>query len=133
MDRRPRLAKSPMRSNARSEDAGKPHPQPKVKDMTPSDINNDSRPRRFRLPAAVAAVALAGVVAALPAYASGGGKVNGVRAAVKHGTLNVNGSDGGQQVALRLKVVTRARSRSTPATTARPTSPSRPARSTRSR
>jgi Ca2+-binding RTX toxin-like protein len=83
-------------------DAGKPHPQTKVKDMTPPDINNDSRPRRFRLPAAVAALALTGVVAALPAYASGGGKVNGVRAAVKHGTLNVRGSDGGQQVGLRL-------------------------------
>jgi Ca2+-binding RTX toxin-like protein len=70
--------------------------------MTPPDTNNDSRPGRFRLPAAVAALALAGVVAALPAYASGGGKVSGVRAAVKHGTLNVTGSDGGQQVALRL-------------------------------
>ena len=70
--------------------------------MTPSDINNDSRPRRFRLRAVVAAVALASVIAALPAYASGGGKVSGVRAAVKHGTLNVTGSDGGQQVALRL-------------------------------
>jgi Ca2+-binding RTX toxin-like protein len=70
--------------------------------MTPPDINHDSHPRRFRLPAAVAALALAGVVAALPAYASGGGKASGVRAAVKHGTLNVTGSDGGQQVALRL-------------------------------
>ena len=71
--------------------------------MTSPDINTDSRPRRFRLPAAVAALALAGVVAAVPAYASASGKVEGVRAAVKHGTLNVTGSDGGQQVALRLK------------------------------
>jgi RTX calcium-binding nonapeptide repeat (4 copies) len=70
--------------------------------MTLPDINDDSRPRRFRLAAAVAALALAGVVVTLPAYASGGGKVNGVRAAVNHGTLNVRGSDGGQQVALRL-------------------------------
>lgn len=70
--------------------------------MTPPDINHDSRPRRFRLPAAVAALALAGVVAALPAYASGGGKVRGVRAAAKHGALKVRGSDGGQNVALRL-------------------------------
>jgi Ca2+-binding RTX toxin-like protein len=70
--------------------------------MPPPNINPESGPRRFRLPAAVAALALAGVVAALPAYASGGGKVSGVRAAVKHGTLNVSGSDGGQRVALRL-------------------------------
>ena len=41
------------------------------------------------------------LVSAAQSYASG--KINGVRAAVNHGTLNVTGSDGGQQVALRLK------------------------------
>ena len=91
-----------MRSNTHARTLASPTPNRKVKDMTPSDINNDSRPRRFRLRTVVAAVALASVIAALPAYASGGGKVSGVRAAVKHGTLNVTGSDGGQQVALRL-------------------------------
>ena len=79
------------------------NPQTKVTDMTSPDINTDSRPRRFSSPAAVAALALAALVAAVPAYASASGKVDGVRAAVKHGTLNVTGSDGGQQVALRLK------------------------------
>jgi hypothetical protein len=43
----------------------------------------------------------AALIAAADSYASG--KVDGVRAAVKHGTLNVTGSDGGQDVALRLK------------------------------
>jgi Ca2+-binding RTX toxin-like protein len=51
--------------------------------------------------AAVAAVAIAAFIVA--AHASASDKVNGVRAAVNHGTLNVTGSDGGQQVALRLK------------------------------
>jgi hypothetical protein len=70
--------------------------------MTFPEGTTSPRPgQRFRLPAAVAALALASLVVAAPAYASG--QVNGVRAAVKHGTLNVNGSDGGQQVALRLK------------------------------
>ena len=49
------------------------------------------------------ALALSSLVVAAPASASANGKVEGVRAAVKHGTLNVTGSDGGQQVALRLK------------------------------
>src|SRR5215208_6289396 len=72
--------------------------------MTSPEISTNSRPkRRFPLPAAVVALALAGVVAAVPTYASASGKVDGVRAAVKRGTLNVTGSDGGQQVALRLK------------------------------
>ena len=72
--------------------------------MTTPTIHSDSQPRRrFHLPAAVVALALVGVVAAVPASASASGKVNGVRAAVNHGKLNVTGSDGGQQVALRLK------------------------------
>jgi Ca2+-binding RTX toxin-like protein len=72
--------------------------------MTSPEIDTNSQPRRrFHLPAAVVARALAGVVAAVPASASASGKVNGVRAAVNHGTLNVTGSDGGQHVALRLK------------------------------
>ena len=72
--------------------------------MTSPEIDTNSRPkRRFHLPAAVVALALAGVAAAVPASASASGKVDGIRAAVNHGTLNVTGSDGGQQVALRLK------------------------------
>ncbi len=72
--------------------------------MTSPQDNSNSRPkRRFHLPAAVVALALASLVATAPGYASANGKVQGVRAAVNHGTLNVTGSDGGQQVALRLK------------------------------
>jgi Ca2+-binding RTX toxin-like protein len=65
---------------------------------------NDTKTRgqwRLHLSAAVVAIALAALAVAAPSY--GGGKVNGVRAAVNHGTLNVTGSDGGQDVALRLK------------------------------
>ena len=51
--------------------------------------------------AAVVAVALAALVVA--AHASASQKVDGVRATLKHGTLTVKGSDGGQQVALRLQ------------------------------
>ena len=50
----------------------------------------------------VAAVAIAALVVA--AHASASDKVDGVRAAIKQGTLYVKGGDGGQQVALRLKV-----------------------------
>lgn len=72
--------------------------------MTSPEDNTNRRPkRRFHLPAAVVALALSSLVVAAPASASANGKVEGVRAAVKHGTLNVTGSDGGQQVALRLK------------------------------
>jgi Ca2+-binding RTX toxin-like protein len=72
--------------------------------MTSPEDNTKRRPkRRFHLPAAVVALALSGLVVVAPAYASANGKVQGVRAAVKHGTLNVTGSDGGQRVALRLK------------------------------
>jgi Ca2+-binding RTX toxin-like protein len=45
--------------------------------------------------------ALAALV--LAATASASTKVDGIRAKVKHGTLRVQGGDGGQQVALRLK------------------------------
>ena len=70
--------------------------------MTPPENDTNARPRwRVHLSAAVVATALAALAVAAPSY--GGGKVSGVRAAVKHGTLNVSGSDGGQQVALRLK------------------------------
>ena len=69
--------------------------------------SNSRRKRRFRLPAAVVALALASVVAAAPADASASGKksgkkVDGVRAAIKHGTLNVKGSNHGDRIALRL-------------------------------
>jgi Ca2+-binding RTX toxin-like protein len=49
----------------------------------------------------VAALVAAGLVTA--AHASAGDKVDGVRAAVKKGTLYVKGGDGGQQVSVRLK------------------------------
>jgi Ca2+-binding RTX toxin-like protein len=70
---------------------------------TPTSITSNSRAFRFgAIGVLVALVALAAaLITAADSYASG--KVNGVRAAVKHGTLNVTGSDGGQQVALRLK------------------------------
>ena len=71
--------------------------------MTSPENNNRRPKRRCHLPAAVVALALSSLVVAGPASASANGKVEGVRAAVKHGTLNVTGSDGGQQVALRLK------------------------------
>jgi Ca2+-binding RTX toxin-like protein len=62
----------------------------------------NSRPRRpFALGAAVVLTALAALVLVAPASASG--KVDGVRAQLKHGTLSVKGGDGGQRVALRLK------------------------------
>jgi hypothetical protein len=71
-------------------------------DMTLPD-SIDSRPKwAFRLIAAgVLATLAATLFAASQSYASG--KVEGVRAYLKHGTLRVQGSDGGQQVALRLK------------------------------
>jgi RTX calcium-binding nonapeptide repeat (4 copies) len=58
----------------------------------------------MRIPIAVltaAFVALAALVIATTASASY--RVDGIRAALKHGTLRVQGGDGGQQVALRLK------------------------------
>jgi hypothetical protein len=70
--------------------------------MTSPGINSITRPKwLIQLGAALAAIALAALGVA--AHSSASSKVNGVRAAVKHGTLNVTGSDGGQQVALRLK------------------------------
>src|SRR5215218_1353340 len=58
--------------------------------------------RRFRLGASVAVLAVAGLVA--PAVSSAANqKVEGVRAKVKHGTLEVKGSGGSDAVALRLK------------------------------
>ena len=71
--------------------------------MTSPGINSNSRPTRpFHLIAAVAALALAALLVASHSSAKSN-KVDGVRAATKHGTLNVKGGDGGQQVALRLK------------------------------
>jgi hypothetical protein len=70
--------------------------------MTSPGINSSTRPTwLIQLGVAVAAIALAAL--AVAAHSSASSKVNGVRAAVKHGSLNVTGSDGGQQVALRLK------------------------------
>ena len=71
--------------------------------MTSPGINSNSRPTRpFHLITAVAALALAALLVASHSSAKSN-KVDGVRAATKHGTLNVKGGDGGQQVALRLK------------------------------
>jgi hemolysin type calcium-binding protein len=70
---------------------------------TPTSTTRNSRALRFGAIGVLSVlVALAAaLIAAADSYASG--KVDGVRAAVNHGTLNVTGSDGGQQVALRLK------------------------------
>jgi RTX calcium-binding nonapeptide repeat (4 copies) len=65
--------------------------------------STDSRPSwRYRL-IAIGAIATLAATLIATAQSYGSGKVAGVRAAIKHGTLNVTGSDGGQQVALRLK------------------------------
>jgi hypothetical protein len=68
-------------------------------------MNTHSRPKwpsHLIATATVAALALAAL--AVPASASANDdKVDGVRAEVKRGTLEVKGSDGGQRVALRLK------------------------------
>jgi RTX calcium-binding nonapeptide repeat (4 copies) len=68
--------------------------------MTTPTTTSNSRALRFFAVGVLVALAAA-LTAAADSYASG--KVNGVRAQVNHGTLNVTGSDGGQQVALRLK------------------------------
>src|SRR5512132_3143990 len=68
--------------------------------MTTPTTTSNSRALRFFAIGVLVALAAA-LIAAADSYASN--KVNGVRAAVNHGTLNVTGSDGGQQVALRLK------------------------------
>jgi hypothetical protein len=68
-------------------------------------MNPDSRPRwphRLMATATVGALALAALV--VPALASANpDRVDGVRAALRHGTLRVNGNDGTNAVALRLK------------------------------
>src|SRR5919109_471340 len=71
--------------------------------MTLPSINTNSWPQRpFNLIAPVVVLALAAL--AVPALSSAtNNNIDGVRAAVKHGTLNVKGGDGGQRVALRLK------------------------------
>jgi Ca2+-binding RTX toxin-like protein len=56
---------------------------------------------RLQLLGAVVALMVTGVVSA--AHANASERVDGVRAALKHGTLRVNGGDGGQQVSVRLK------------------------------
>jgi hypothetical protein len=67
-------------------------------------MNPDSRPRRphqLMATATVGALALAALV--VPALAGASpDRVDGVRAALKHGTLRVNGNDGANAVALRL-------------------------------
>jgi Ca2+-binding RTX toxin-like protein len=62
-------------------------------------ISSNSRALRFF--AIGVLVALAALIAAADSYASN--KVDGISADLKQGTLRVKGSDGGQQVALRLK------------------------------
>src|SRR5688572_18417738 len=58
--------------------------------------------RPFQLTATVGVLAL--VALAVPALSSANGKkVEGVRADLKQGTLQVKGGDGGQQVAISLK------------------------------
>jgi Ca2+-binding RTX toxin-like protein len=70
--------------------------------MTPPGINTKSRPMwPFHLTAAVAVLALAALV--LAADSSARGKVDGVRAQIKHGTLKVKGSGRDDRVALRLQ------------------------------
>ena len=71
--------------------------------MTSISTNGSHRARRSLATAAVVGLALAAFAALAAAHASAAVKVDGVRAALKKGTLNVTGSDGGQQVALRLK------------------------------
>jgi Ca2+-binding RTX toxin-like protein len=69
--------------------------------MTHPDINSNSRPRWPFLTTAAFGLALAAL--ALPPSSSASSKrVDGVSAAVKHKTLNVKGSNGGDAVALRL-------------------------------
>jgi RTX calcium-binding nonapeptide repeat (4 copies) len=66
-------------------------------------MNTNARPRwRVHLAAAVAALGLGAL--AVPAHSSASGDtVDGVRAAINHGTLKVMGDDQANSVALRLK------------------------------
>jgi Ca2+-binding RTX toxin-like protein len=57
----------------------------------------------MRLLYLTAAVALAVTALVATAYSSASHRVDGIRASLKHGTLRIQGSDGGQRVALRLK------------------------------
>ncbi len=66
-----------------------------------SPLPNPLSKRRFHLSAAVVALAVAGLVG--PASSSASGKVDGVRAQVRHGTLRVHGDGRDNAVALRLK------------------------------
>ena len=68
----------------------------------PGSNTNSWRPRPLYLFAALVAFALTALVFVAHSSASNN-RVGGVRAEIKHGTLNVKGGDGGQQVALRLK------------------------------
>jgi RTX calcium-binding nonapeptide repeat (4 copies) len=65
-------------------------------------ITNPRPVRQHFLTAAAVGLSLAALAVAAPTSAKNR-NADGVRAAVNHGTLNVTGSDGGQQVALRLK------------------------------
>src|SRR5262245_58883260 len=102
MDRRSRLANSPMRSGAGAPILAGVTSQPKEGTQMRSPQSIDSRPtwRLGMIAIGVLATLAAALIATAQSY--GGGKVSGVRAALKHGTLNVTGSDGGQQLALRL-------------------------------
>jgi Ca2+-binding RTX toxin-like protein len=69
---------------------------------SPGIINTESRPKRplYLIAATVALVLAALAVAAVSSAKTS--KVNGVRAAIKHGKLNVTGGDQANNVALRL-------------------------------
>src|SRR5919108_720119 len=65
--------------------------------------STNSRPRwPFQLSATLAALVTAALVVPVSSSANND-KVDGVRTAIKHDTLDVTGSDDGQQIALRLK------------------------------
>jgi len=78
-----------------------PHSQTKAKDMTSIGIKTNSRPTWPILTAAAVGLALATLAVAAHSSAKSS-KVDGVRAAVKRGTLNVKGGDSANTIALRL-------------------------------
>ena len=73
----------------------------KGKDMTHPGINTNSRPKWPFLTAAAVSLTLAALAVPVSSSANSN-KVDGVRADVKHQTLNVKGSHNGDTVALRL-------------------------------
>jgi hypothetical protein len=69
--------------------------------MTPTGIKTNSRPMWPFLTAAAVGLALATLAVAAHSSAKGS-KVDGVRAAIKKGTLNIKGGDAANTIALRL-------------------------------